>query len=536
MSISTNKLPVDISPAKNPVYVELMTDNMYSVAGSNAYISLAFPTVCETVGLGFTLHLGFTSVSFTLAAAPDDSGLQLPVGLSTHTPSVWIALLMLALKKNYYIAKYFNLSEQPLAGNIRFTAKEKLSIYTLSLGANSIPNMSQIDINAGVTPQIRSFFKIFLQILDENDNILGEDMLEPDINQKVLFDISDYFIEELSSDFVFPESSASLIIHKPNICKKYYLKYAEAFDSVIQKLETNNNNNKYYFALNAGLPFYSLAVYNENTTNFLAKLAANKNFLTNQPKEKIIGKDQIEKLYYLSWRYTSGDLRLYVKINYNDGSVHEFLKQTFVLSEMHNVYEVIVSYAQLQIEAIAPTKIIESYEVYLRSRLADDSIPITSETRKYVVDPQTYSEERYFIFQNSLGGFDTLRTTESFQKETNYTRHFSEILNIPAFTVKNPSIKQFSAFEEQTFKTSSGFLSRDSIEWLRDFLLSNKRYEIINGALFPIIITSENVIIREKDSHLYALEFEYKRAYRDVFYAADPSVKKNSITFSDTYL
>ena len=71
-------------------------------------------------------------------------------------------------------------------------------------------------------------------------------------------------------------------------------------------------------------------------------------------------------------------------------------------------------------------------------------------------------------------------------------------------TVLNSPDRNFFSFEIQTFTATTGWVSKQSQEWLRDF---------------PIKITSKKSTQGKDGDYNLSLDFEYARAYKDLYFS-----------------
>jgi hypothetical protein len=150
--------------------------------------------------------------------------------------------------------------------------------------------------------------------------------------------------------------------------------------------------------------------------------------------------------------------------------------------------------------------------------LTDGSEPI-SETYEFILDPHYKEFDRQFLFRNSFGWYDAIRVTGKVESTLTHDRTEGyRIIEDPETDFNAPD-KNFINFETQTFKATTGWVSKNAQNWLRDFLLTKEVYEIINGRIYPVKITSKKSTKGKDGDYNLMLDFEYSRAYKDVFYS-----------------
>jgi hypothetical protein len=131
-----------------------------------------------------------------------------------------------------------------------------------------------------------------------------------------------------------------------------------------------------------------------------------------------------------------------------------------------------------------------------------------------------YENERVFIFQNSYGkAYDVVRFTGkgSMDIDVDYSTSTSD--TIGNYTSFNAPVSKFAASEVQKLKCNSGWISRETKDYLRELLLSKQVFEYKDKCLYPVVITNDKVKeFFTDDEHLYSIEIDYDRAYRDFFF------------------
>lgn len=134
------------------------------------------------------------------------------------------------------------------------------------------------------------------------------------------------------------------------------------------------------------------------------------------------------------------------------------------------------------------------------------------------MDYNHYEKVRYFLFRNSLGGFDTLRITGDVTDGIEFERtDISKVLG-EDFTEQNHQQATGDVKEIKTYQANTGWKSEEAVSWIRDFLLSKQAYQMIAGKLVPILITSSNAMQRADRQDLFSISFEYRRAFKNEFY------------------
>jgi hypothetical protein len=264
------------------------------------------------------------------------------------------------------------------------------------------------------------------------------------------------------------------------------------------------------------------AVLNEEDQTWWGKHSSGLNWLTYQPRELYISKTQPVKLSFLIWKSVTS-IKLKIKLAFTDDTYSTITQETQAANQ-YEVYDAILSYQKLNLAAQA--KDVASYEVWLE----DQDVNRLTLSRWFYVDDTYREDERISIFQNSLGRPDVVRFTGSWDYKTENTRSTAELINQEGFTWANFENFDYSNTEIQQFKFRSGYLNdlakrpKQYADYLREFYLSPKIYELINNRLYPTRLTSKKNFISNSDDSLINIEFEAERAYSDKRYSRDENI------------
>lgn len=528
MAISVENTPPKVELSGIPVLFELLSDNFIQTAGQVAILQVSFSATANEDEY-FILSWGVIEITFTCKANPDTSGTQFQDGSVIANLVDWVALLATYLNLNYYLQKDFIITS---GGSILIiTSKLKLENKTLTY-TNGGTTGTQILNQPGIDTELRPFFKIGLQTLIKEDSgyiPISEDLQSVDSTGTAIFNIQIPLNAQLTPEFNFPEASDEIIIYRPLVCREYIIKYYERFGSPPENQQITIYET-IYFALLGGISYLQRAIYNRQDSNYWAKVTYNEYFLTWQPVRKIINKLQTEKLYFLIYDNWA-EIRLKIHVHYND-ETPDFLttKDTVSNPEQYQVYEMCLSNNILQLPGW-DEDIIEMIEIHISDQ-ADERI---SEFRYYTYDYGYHENSREFFFLNSLGGWDTVRTTGQAINELEYERtNINKVLNYD-FTEKDRQISQLKPSETKIFKVNTGWKSEDDVDWLRDLLLSTETYQIIYGKLVPINIISKKIFQKRDNSKLFFLEFEYQRAFTNEFYTKELLASEFNDDFNDDF-
>jgi hypothetical protein len=383
----------------------------------------------------------------------------------------------------------------------------------------------------GLPVTMKTFYKIGLQLLIKIDSSwvgVGEDLLPVNPSGDAVFDIHNLFADRIYPEFTWPEkTSLTFMDLRPHSSAEYRILYYEQYGNPVipGSLEQSDS----FYALIGGVSKLQEAIYNRQNSSFWAKLTYNMYFLTWQPKTKNVSINQVEKLFFLAQSEMT-HVSYRISFYFLDGTSQLSVAFTAIdLPPDKGVIELTVSPAIIKGSASNPD-LIDYYQVWLEYQ----SVRI-SEIRTYHIDYAPYENPRYFLFLNSLGGYDTLRTTGNQEDTLEYSRiSINKILAVN-FTELDHEAAINSVSESMTYKANTGWRTREEISWLRDFFLSKQIFLINVNKLVPIIVTTTQARHRTDQEDLFYLDFEYRRSYISDFYSREIVTAEFTDDFNDDF-
>jgi hypothetical protein len=534
------KFPPAVSLAENPIIIGLKTNNDITASGTKAKLVLHFAYVIATgTGYQFSLTFGGNTYTFSMASAPDDSGLQFPIAITGDDNLTWMKKIMDTLKAHYYISDLYDLSYT--YNQVHITAKAAGTTYNIT-GANiSVLGLSIVPYS-GTDQQVRSFFKIFLQVMMGN-SVIGEDSLPVDTAHKAFFDISEYLQPELSGNLTFPESFSQLMILHHESCKDFSIRYCEFFSENDMPLHHKMTLKGPFKALTGGVSSMTQARYNANNTDWYNQLQINHMFLSWHPGKKKTAQYDVQKLYYLVhtrlYAHTTEHVNLFTGINYtlNGTKYNQITLKASIAASKGALIEICCGYSRLGLDteasALITGSVVNSYDVFLKDYAGN----IISEVRNFVLDADHYENYRQFIFKNSFKVFETIRCTAVQEREAGYENVIIEHTRKYNFTERSADNKKDKSFETTKYVVNTGWITESELDWTRELFLSKEVYEIIDGKLFPVVITGAALNIGKDDETLHNAVIEYVHAFTDQHYSKSTILKPAIISthISDTF-
>jgi len=509
--ITVEKRPAPISFAGNPLRYTVISDGQYSNYGNPAIVELNFTGVDNTIGHHF--HLSFMNMilDFVISSGDNESGLEIPPSVSGDTAITWCAKVAAAMSVNYYLHTYYDM--YVVSDKIGFISKQRNAFYTITFTNVDISGISLYHHQTGMNIQTYPGFGILAQVLDENDQVIGEDFRPVDADGRTHFDISEYINACLEGftppHFTIPATGDHLKCFTDGV-KLYRVAFCEQYNQVSKRIFVD----EYRRAMMGGLSREALVYWNDSDP-FWGSANNLQRFLTWCPSGKLTTKKQLERLFFFT--NTNDELILNYTVFYSDTSSASGSLSPFSVNE-YSILEVQVGYDDLDLDSIYPLNVVTGWSVYLT-----DGSAIVSEVYHFILDQRYKEFDRQFLFRNSFGWYDVMRLTGKIEKTLNHDRTEGYTISEDPETDFNAPDKNFINFETQSFKGTTGWVSKEAQNWLRDFLISREIYEIIAGRFYPIKLTSKKSVLGKDGEDNLMLDFEYIRAYRDVFFSINPA-------------
>lgn len=504
--ITVEKRPAQIAFAGNPLRYQVVSDAQYISPGTRTILELHFLGLDSTIGHNFQLSFMNMVLDFAISNGSNDLGLSIPPATSTDTLSSWSAKVGAAMAMNYYIHTYYDLVI--LGIDFFFIAKDFGAVYTMTYTNVNVIGISSLNHLPGVDTVVHPGFGVIAQVLDDQGVILGEDFRPVDSAGRIKFDLSDYLNSSIEN-FTIPHFTIPGTIDKLKSfidgMKSYQVAFCEKYDGVIKKVWIED----FRSVVMGGLSREGLVKWNDGNA-FWDSVTNQQRFLTWCPSGKLTTQNQLERLYFLN--VANVTLTLNYRVFFTDGSNQNISSQYSATA--NSIIEIQVGYEDLDLGYLQPLKQVMGWNVWLNS-----GQQVISEVYNFNID-QTYKEyDRQFLFRNSFGWYDVMRATGKVNRILTFVKTEGYAVVEDFETVLNSPDRNFFSFETQTFTATTGWVTKQNQEWLRDFLISREVYEIIDGLLYPIKITSKKSTQGKDGDYNLSLDFEYARAYKDLYYS-----------------
>jgi hypothetical protein len=314
-------------------------------------------------------------------------------------------------------------------------------------------NLPKLALNAGGDVRIR--------LMDGNKTILDE-TYTPDFAGNITLDLSELVHDALT--FTMPDTD---VFVQPALVRTFTLLL--------------NDDAHNFTAIRAGVKEL------QGTPDMFLM----QNFLTAQEQFKQVTADQPEWLTY----YAINNVYLYVVAYANGQSIGRF---NLASLEHSNAYTINMRFDRLAALCSVPPTFIAVYIV------STDNQRLTP--KQYYKRIPDAPDQHFFCFENSLGGFDTVRCTGEAKTFPEYT---------PATATINDRESVYRVDKKDARSQNTGWLSKEAAIWLQDMFACRKTYRYDAGEWSPVILDENPTAETSTREDLTAFEFTYRTAITD---------------------
>ncbi len=293
-------------------------------------------------------------------------------------------------------------------------------------------NLKKFEVHSGGT---------VLFMLKEGETVIYEGSYEPGVNGVVYIDVKDIIDSRLS--FLL---SHSIFYQQTSICKSFTAK----IDGI-----------DYAFTVLRG----GIANLADSVANWLTG-----NFLTWQPTSKPVTYYSPEWITYYALQASNIKLKAYLP-----GDTEQIV--TLGSCEAGKAFTCNVQYAG--VAGLLAQQYPTHYDVWVE----DLSGNRLSYIQRYLYSDPKSELEQWFLYENSLGGIDTIRAYGDTDFESVHTHGISEIDEVAS---------EYRVDTERFYNKNTGYLDEYERRWLLDFFPSRSKYVHYNGAIRKIVVTEDD--------------------------------------------
>lgn len=511
MALTLDIAPGDYQLSRNEIWASISTDNYIATSGVSATRILTVSGTGATAGQTVTVAFGDYSIVMTFAASLDDSGKKLRVAGALSTAN-FIAQLAEDFKTNYYIDKFYEIGIH--ATGVVFNARTQSPDYSITTSSEGATDIAWGSDTVGVLEVAQDNFKVIceLEIGSVDDPNLSDTVKaefaqivtvegEPVYNS-VKFNLNEFLHAQTA--FEIPSYNKTTYERAEYTLFPYRIRYGEKYGTTpeVKKMTTSS---VYYF-LRGGLSKQEKTYGVDFLTDWVF---GEKKFLTWQPRTKTITRTQHEYLYFVVPSGVTA-VRVLVKVYYDDQTSETLNKIAATGFKARQVYKVPAGYAQISVGSGAGAKKVLKYELWL---INNSNSAVISEVFTYkLTDKPTYGEAT-LLFENSLGGCDTIRLTGKQYKNFSLSRVQASKISQVEDTVTKGELFNFNIRKRDGASAYTGFLDSNQKNWIHDLFLSENVFEDINAEYTPIVLLNDTVDLGANTENLNGYNIDYIYAF-----------------------
>lgn len=379
----------------------------------------------------------------------------------------------------------------------------------VSASRNPIPVYVQAD------PLWQSKTDYHLKIIIQDEKVfrsgsltlLSTTRVTPDANGRVTIDLGatlDSLVDHDPPAFPAPIYVTNLAA---NMVRRYSLSIQEWSNGAI----TDARNYPMRLIANAGLGHTQQVTYFTYTHN-------DKKFLTRQPRVKKVTELQPEWLYYMIPIGVSlTNIKAKIEPITTSG-VSAVIYSDPVSATIWDVAIFPVGYKQLRLN----DDTITGWRVSIQAVGGSSDGLVISEVMEYQLDCECNPLDRYIVFENSLGGYDTIRMRGKADTQMEVTGGQGMKASSPLSWRMARNDFTFGTQHSYASEHATGYMGKEEARWAHDLLRSDDVYRIgdiepnvfVSGELTPIVRESASWQVLD-DENLYRLSYKYKEAIQN---------------------
>lgn len=327
--------------------------------------------------------------------------------------------------------------------------------------------------------------------------------LSPDTNDEVTFELQDGIADFFPLPDFNPYGITEMeLITDNQVRAQFWTAESYGEPAVLTPLVQSST----FRVLNGGVPKLFDGDF------FASYLPSAKQFLTWHPGTKRVDINQPELLHIYTPTGTTS-LKLNLKVYFTDQTDVTVEKEVLTGVLPNRIYRIPAGYTQLNVNAVDGTKQVSKYQIWITNQ----SNAIIAEAVTYKVDIVTKSNTRYWMFVNSLGMWETIRTTGKATNELEVEREVSAGYLQQGYSRAKGEFRSRVIGSTDTLQLSTGYLeSQAESLWAKELVISNNVYLLELSRRIPYIITTDSFRIYQDLDYQWYLRFDAQLAYNDI--------------------
>ncbi len=527
MAIQITRQPDKITWSRNPILFEFSTDQVVQDPGRPLIFKLDFtalenehieviqtPSGTSYVYADWEFNISIKDSTLYISCEYGDpvDKYKIPHRISpSETKIEWLQRVRLALLEAYNLGSLFNIIVDQQT--IVFTSKKNDSSLTVSLDSDDVVHpiltINQTAVDISYTPNLKLFVELFSYDLEGNEKSVVSAALAPDLNGRAFWDFSNTLTSFILEDGRDRPSLYDIDIEKGKVVRSYFLLITELYGE--PQLARGSKRSHIFVTIYGGLPKNLIGT---SLVDFLTGESEDRtNFLTTSRVKKV----KLDQPQWLSWfNITSAveQLKVNVELKYNDGSYYNFTAHTFESVAQYDKIIFPIGLDQIGANSLYPELTVISYVVSLYTENSRISEALT-----YQVDNRYHPYKRFFLFQNSLGSFETFFTYGKKSNSLDFEKDSARTIQIKDFVLENGENVDLDTTGQEKEKINTGYRSKAEIKAMRDFYLSKEKLTYVENQWWPINLSSSSIDEFQDGNGLFAQSFEISGQHlQEMFY------------------
>ena len=258
------------------------------------------------------------------------------------------------------------------------------------------------------------------------------------------------------------------------------------------------------YVVKAGLS--NIDYWNFRDTFFDVYLAQTKKFLTWHPQRKLVSYEQEEYLSFLL-NFTPKPTSVNLRMRWFDDAL--VASPITTVKSINNTYLHTILLCPVGASVLGLPAAARRYEVWL----SDGNNNRLSEIRQYEIDQRFEPYQRQVIFNNSLGGWDTLRAIGEGQRTMKVAQTAAErersLFDAPDYS----EMRIVSIKGDYEWTISTGNFDRSAvkyIDYLNELLLAEDLFLATPKGHVPVLLTSSTLVDVKDNPDLISRTFTFK--------------------------
>ena len=450
--------------------------------------------------------------TFTLKASPTTEA-HLPIAGSGWTAARWCETIYNYILNDVQLTSHYEIE---LSGTtIILTGREPSADYDMTMGTSTIVGVAVGTTTGGSAGTGGTVDGVLMQVWKNGTTKIGEDYKPVDILGQVKFEVQEYIYASLLQAAP-PRFHLVMVSGYYYIFNDFIMKYRAVFcdrvDGVYSQRTYSDPDNVFCYALPGGLNREDLVDNNTYNRNWFNQDSVKKKFLTWAPPSRITDKDETFSLFFAFQAPTYGQFKMVANL-FNDTTGTQVDITSLVSITPWTVVEFVAGYSQLHLST-QMSGTVNKWQLYL----VNENNTVISDVREFVLDELYRENVRYFRFRNSWGAYDSFRCVGVVETSVDNDREKISFASDEVETAFNAPGSFTMVKELQSFKANSGWMEKECLNYLRDFMLSADIYEIEDSRILKCLLTSKRTSLFKDKNYNYSLAFEYERGYDDFFF------------------